>query len=149
MYLYLLCICVWLHNLRASLYEISFCFPPRPIFPFSHTASSLVGRASSSPFISALRAFFFAASAYPVNECPAARSHFASPRLLEFLPPAFRRSPTPLFIRVLTRAIRLLTKCFFSLKTRDIQYPARAKQSASGSAVRLNYLAASQVVDAG
>lgn len=42
----------------------------------------------------------------------------------------------PLFIRVLARVIRLLTKCFFSLKTCDIQYSTRTEQSASGSAVR-------------
>lgn len=99
------------------------------------------------PFTSC--AFFFAGSPHPANEYPVVRSHFASPRLLEFPPPAFRRSPPSLFIRVLARVIRLLTKCFFSLKTRDIQYSARAEQSASGSAVRFNYLAASQVDDAG
>lgn len=89
---------------------------------------------------------FFAGSPYPVNECPVVRFHFASLRLLKFpsaalaFPFSFVSSP---------RRFAFWRSASLVWKRASFNTPARAKQSASGSAVRFNYLAASQVVDAG
>jgi len=99
------------------------------------------------PFISC--APFFAGSPYSVNECPRSlpfRLTSASQISIDCV--STLAFPFSHFMSSLGR-FAFWRSASLVWKRTSFNTPARAKQSVSGSAVRFNYLAASQVVDAG
>lgn len=126
-----------------------FCVIPTSHLPFSLKPQYLVSSWQNLviPFTSC--APFFASSPYPVNECPR-RSlpfRFSSASRISIGGVSTLAFPFS-FVSSLER-FAFWRSASLVWKRASFNTPARAKQSASGSAVRFNYLAASQVVDAG